>query len=46
MRVSPLQAAKRIGREEGMLWCAAIHHGEWRKGLRSGGFRKAESRTC
>lgn len=42
MRIITVQAAERIGREEGLLWCTTVHHGERSQGVRGCGERKIE----
>ena len=42
VRVPPLQIAKRIGCATSLLWCSAIHHGEWSQGVRGRGFGETE----
>ncbi|PNI56767.1 RPS3 isoform 12, partial [Pan troglodytes] len=36
-RVSALQTPRRACCAEGLLWCAAVHHGEWGQRLRGRG---------
>ena len=46
MRVPTLQTTERIGCEEGLLWCPAVHHGKRSQRLRSCGIGKAARCSC